>query len=318
MPKVKYENVVFYELVSKIKNFRHYDYTTNFRKMKSTHKRNILNGLRTEFYSMFEINRDYNQLIMQIVGGPQCKTKAEADIFLASLRNSTQQHPTAPSSTGQYQCEKCKMCFSRKYSITRHINNGRCESAVSVNNSHNMSNSHNVINTSTNTNTNSNNTLIQNNNNYTIVELGKESLSEIFTLEQQKQILRKRFNCLDYLVESVHFNEKYKQFQNVAITNINNRFAYKFSEKDNKFIMVNKESLLDDILTYRIEDITDFYENCKDDASLDKLTIESIKRFLDNIDTDQARKDKMTDVKLIMYNKRNVVNIDYGNENAII
>lgn len=83
-------------------------------------------------------------------------------------------------------------------------------------------------------------------------------------------------------------------------------FAYKFSEKDNKFIMVNKESLLDDIMTYRMEDISEFYENNKDDETIDKMTIRSIERIISDMETEDMRKSKITDLKLIMYNNRSI------------
>jgi len=182
----------------------------------------------------------------------------------------------------------------------------------SIENSHNNNNNtqntmQNSQNTTNNTLNNTLNTTNHTNNTINIIELGKENLIEFFTPEQQKQILRKRYGCLDFLVESVHFNQKYKQFQNVAITNINNPFAYKFLEKEKKFVSVNKDSLLDDIMNYRMEDISEFYENNKDDENIDKKTIDVIKRFLDDMDEDEKRKEKIKGLKLILYNNRNHV-----------
>lgn len=181
-------------------------------------------------------------------------------------------------------------------------------------NSHNHSNNNNIQNTMQNSQNTTNNTLnntLNNTNNtnntINIIELGKENLIDFFTPEQQKQILQKRYACLDFLVESVHFNQKYKQFQNVAITNINNPFAYKFVENEKKFVSVNKDSLLDDIMNYRMEDISEFYENNKDDENIDKKTIDIIKRFIDDMDEDEKRKEKIKGLKLILYNNRNHV-----------
>ena len=177
------------------------------------------------------------------------------------------------------------------------------------NNTNNVQNNinNNITNNSNNTKINNSNNTI-NNNQITIVELGRENLSDFFTPEQQKQILQKRYGCLDYLVESVHFNDKYKQFQNVVITNMNNGFAYKYSNNAKKFVSVSKDSLLDNIFDYRMADITEFFENCKDDGSLDPISVKSVQKFIDDMDLDNCKRNKITDIKLIMYNNRDKVN----------
>ena len=148
---------------------------------------------------------------------------------------------------------------------------------------------------------------IHNNQQITIVELGKENLSEFFTKEQQMQILNRRYNCLDYLIETVHFNNKNKQFQNVAITNVHDRYAYKYVEKEKRFIMVNKESLMDDMMSYRIEDIREFFEN---QQGLSETTYNAVKRFLKDMDEDEKKLEQKTcDIKLIMYNKRDMLEL---------
>lgn len=164
----------------------------------------------------------------------------------------------------------------------------------------------NKINNMQQNNHNSNNHII--NNNYTtIVELGKENLLEFFTAEQQKQILNKKFNCLDFLIETVHFNNKLKQFQSVAITNAHDAFAYKYVEKERRFITVNKEDLLQEIVTYRMQDICEFFENCKT-AGLDEQTIHSVRNFIDEMEEDNKRQEeKIKNIRLIMYNKRNTI-----------
>jgi len=166
----------------------------------------------------------------------------------------------------------------------------------------------NKINNMQQNNHNSNNHII--NNNYTtIVELGKENLLEFFTAEQQKQILNKKFNCLDFLIETVHFNNKLKQFQSVAITNAHDAFAYKYVEKERRFITVNKEDLLQEIVTYRMQDICEFFENCKT-AGLDEQTIHSVRNFIDEMEEDNKRQEeKIKNIRLIMYNKRKTINM---------
>ena len=166
----------------------------------------------------------------------------------------------------------------------------------------NMNNNTNSYNTS-----NIQNNTINNNQQITIVELGKENLSGFFTREQQMQILNRKYKCIDYLIETVHFNENNKQFQNVAITNAHDAFAYKYVEKEKKFIMVNKENLLEEMMSYRIEDIREFFEN---QQGLNETTYNAVKRFLDDMDDDEKKlQDKTRDIKLIIYNKRDLLKL---------
>jgi hypothetical protein len=151
---------------------------------------------------------------------------------------------------------------------------------------------------------------IQNNhqtnvNNYTtIVELGKENLMEVFSQDQQMNVLGKRYKCLDYLIETVHFSDQFKQFQNIAITNANNGFAYKYDDKEQCFVMVNKDELLKDIMSYRMEDICDFFENCKAQPAMNAITVNSVQRFIDDMGDDKKKQEKIRDIRLIVYNHR--------------
>jgi hypothetical protein len=159
-------------------------------------------------------------------------------------------------------------------------------------------------------NMNSNNRTINNMNinNYNIVELGKENISDVFTREEKTQVLNKRFKCLDYLIETVHFSDKYKQFQNIAITNIHDSLAYKYVESANKFVTVDKDELLEEILSCRMEDICEFFDN-HDELDLDRLTINAVKNFIHKIenDKDRVKEMKMRDIRLIVYNRKDMM-----------
>jgi len=121
------------------------------------------------------------------------------------------------------------------------------------------------------------------------------------------QILSRKYKCIDYLIETAHFNEKNKQFQNVAITNAHDAFAYKYVEREKKFIMVNKDHLMEEMMSYRIEDIREFFEN---QQGLNESTYNAVKRFLDDMDDDEKKlQDKTRDIKLIMYNKRDMMKL---------
>ena len=67
-------------------------------------------------------------------------------------------------------------------------------------------------------NTNSNNINNTNNgtiNNVNIIALGNENIPALFNTDMKLQVLNKKNNALFHLIEKVHFNEEYPQFQNV-------------------------------------------------------------------------------------------------------
>jgi len=144
-------------------------------------------------------------------------------------------------------------------------------------------------------------------NNITIIQLGHENLSEILNTKQKKSILNRQAMSLNDLVDLVHVSGKYKNFQNVYITNLQSTFAYKFDEKVNKFIAVNKNELLNDLVDSRMYDIEKFYEEvCPE---LEPKRAEQIKRFIDRMgDEDDGLKGiKKEEIKLILYNNKDKI-----------
>jgi hypothetical protein len=144
-------------------------------------------------------------------------------------------------------------------------------------------------------------------NNITIIQLGQENLSEILNTRQKKNILNRQAMSLNDLVDLVHVSGKYKEFQNVYITNLQSTFAYKFDEKANKFIAVNKNELLNDLVDSRMYDIEKFYEEiCPD---LEPHRAEQIKRFIDRMgdEEDELKGIKKEEIKLILYNNKDKI-----------
>jgi hypothetical protein len=132
-------------------------------------------------------------------------------------------------------------------------------------------------------------------------------------------ILKYRYCSLPHLVEYTHFNDKYPgsfrttrlltllkdapQFENILITNTQNTLAYKFDNKKKKFITVNKNDLLDDIIDERMCDLGSFYDELEND--LDEKTKEILEIVKEKIESDSAYKElKKKDIKLIIYNNR--------------
>jgi DNA repair exonuclease SbcCD ATPase subunit len=138
-------------------------------------------------------------------------------------------------------------------------------------------------------------------NNINLIELGHEKLSDIFTINQQKNILSKKYKSLEYLISGIHFNSKYPQFHNICITNIHDRVAYKYVEADKCFIAITKEQLYREIKTARLNDIIDFMNNCSD--ILDENTKRILDEFIDKMtNDDEYAENYCKDIKNIIYN----------------
>ena len=158
-----------------------------------------------------------------------------------------------------------------------------------------------LINQNNNNNNNNNNTI---NNTINIYQLGNENLSEVLTDEQKMKILNRQGMSLNELVELLYSNPEYKQFKNVCITNLQSSFAQKYDEKTNSFIAVNKKEIINDMIDYRMTDITNFFDEFKDELPAKKA--ENLQRFIDRMcdECDEIKGLKKEEIQLILYNKK--------------
>ena len=71
---------------------------------------------------------------------------------------------------------------------------------------------------------------------FNIVQLGKEDLVNTLSDKEQLKVLNKKYNSLNFLIDYIHCNEKFPEFNNVIITNLQNNIAYIFNHEKNRFI----------------------------------------------------------------------------------
>lgn len=155
---------------------------------------------------------------------------------------------------------------------------------------------------------NINNGTINNNitNIYNIVELGNENLLVNLSKKEQLKILQSKFTSIDYLIECVHCSDKYKQFQNIIITNCKDNIGYKYDSKSKKFIATNKDNLLNELVNARVSDIKDFHEIHYE--KLDTKTKATLDKFLTKIQNDKKfKKQKKNEINFLMYNNSNKI-----------
>ena len=146
-----------------------------------------------------------------------------------------------------------------------------------------------------------------NNNTINIIQLGKEDLTKMLTMEQKMSILNRQAMGINDLVKLVHTSGKYKKCMNVYITNLQNTIGYMYDEKQNNFIAVNKNELLNDLVDSRMYDIEKFYDKLQLKLEPEKAT--RIKKFIDRMKNEEdCLKDlKKDEIKLILYNNKEVI-----------
>jgi hypothetical protein len=93
----------------------------------------------------------------------------------------------------------------------------------------------------------------------------------------------------------------------MKITNIHDGIAYKYSEKIKKFVAVEKNNMLEDAITCRMQDLKDFHENTIEKQLIDKNTADKLNSFFEQMDTADKQKQTSKEVCFIIYNNRNKV-----------
>jgi hypothetical protein len=142
------------------------------------------------------------------------------------------------------------------------------------------------------------------NNTINIMALGQENIDEVLSKTDKIAILNKKENALPYMIEMVHFNDKYPQFKNIAITNNRTKQAYVYDTVGKVFKMVDKEELIEELIDYRVCDIEDYYMQYKDELEIPvKYKIEEL---IERRGEDDITKDK---IKLLLFNNRHKIKV---------
>lgn len=173
----------------------------------------------------------------------------------------------------------------------------------------------NQITNSNNNNSNNNINYVQNNNNiihnnYQLIGFGKDSeeIQKLLTYQEKRQIINAKMNSLNKLIEIVHCGG-YNQFKNVIITNIKDKFMYKYDDKTGVFVLSTKEEIMNSLLINRMNDLEVIYDELIDLKRVDDKTKNSIENFINRMnyeDKDSERESfkelKINEIKMMLYN----------------
>lgn len=151
-------------------------------------------------------------------------------------------------------------------------------------------------------NTNCNNNIQNINNNIKIIAYGKEDLSHILE-KDYKIILNKGFKSVPALMESIHFNKNKPENHNIYISNMRDNHLLIYDGND--WQLKERDDILQDIVYNKTDILSEKFDELVD--RLDEPTTKKFNRFLDKRDDDAVINSIKKDLKLMMYNKRKVV-----------
>ncbi len=133
---------------------------------------------------------------------------------------------------------------------------------------------------SNNNNTTTNN--IQNNNivhnHFKIEPFGKENILNIITEKEKKLIINNGHKSIEKLIEITNAG-KYDQFKNIVITNKRDNNAYIYDDKSGVFINCDKNWALSKLVSNRLEDVEEIYNELDENNKLNDSTKKILSGF---------------------------------------
>jgi hypothetical protein len=184
-----------------------------------------------------------------------------------------------------------------------------------------------------NNNTTNNTQNINNNNHYhlQIMGLGNENVADTLTFQEKSTILDRRLCSLEKMVEIVHCGS-HNLFKNIVITNLKDKFAYRYDQEKGYFITENKSDVLDILVENRMMDIEAIYDELSSANKIDVKTKQLIQTFLDKMDNEEVfvydtveypnfKSYKMNNIKILLYNNQDKITKDIAlliGENKIL
>jgi transcription elongation factor Elf1 len=153
-----------------------------------------------------------------------------------------------------------------------------------------------------------------------ILSIGKENVVDYLSMYDKKLILDSRHNSLDKIVEIVHCGT-HNLFKNIVITNLKDKFAYRYDETKGYFITGNKSDLLDDLMTFRMMDLETIYDELSTANKIDSKTKKIIQEFLDKMENEEVflfgdveypnfKSYKIDKIKILLYNNQDKITKD--------
>ena len=173
-----------------------------------------------------------------------------------------------------------------------------------------------LIITNNNTHIENQNVKTQNNTvNINLIAHGRENLDKI-DVKYVLDALKRGTSSIPVIAECIHFNVKYPEYQNVYITNMNQKYGMVYDGKE--WILKDKNTIIDDMYEKKYDFLDENFETIY--TQLSESQQKAFKRFLDiheKADTNKQFKKIINkikqDLKFLMYNKKKIPIDNYNN-----
>ena len=141
------------------------------------------------------------------------------------------------------------------------------QNKINMTNSNLTSNSHNTTN-------------VQNivHNHFKIESFGKENILDIISDKEKKLIINQGYESIEKLIEITNTGN-YDQLKNIVITNKRDNYAYIYDEKTGIFISCDKNVALCKLVTNRLYDIEEIYNDFDEKNKISDKTRKILSAF---------------------------------------
>lgn len=195
-------------------------------------------------------------------------------------------------------CEYCSKHFASRSSLLRHQKFHCKKKNIIIENKLEINNV-NITNNIT------NNITTNITNNINIVNFGKERIDKL-TEYEIKQILNAGASALTNHVKLIHFNDRLPEYKNIYISNLRGNTCLVYFNK--KWVNVDVNDKIDDLIDYSVEDIKDLLNKDNNDND-NKFSRSQTKYLIDNIDDNNNKilKEQRKKIKLVLYNNKDKI-----------
>ena len=145
-------------------------------------------------------------------------------------------------------------------------------------------------------------------NNIIIIAHGREDLEKI-DVKYILEALKRGTSAIPVITERIHFNQSYPEYQNVYISNMNQKYGMIYNGKEWK--LKDKDTIIEDLYEKKFDFLDENFENIYEQLSESQQ--KAFKRFLDiheKADMDKQSKktiDKIKqDLKFLLYNNKKI------------
>ena len=242
-----------------------------------------------------EIRENYDELLECFEILKNCSRNCSRNVAVCSRNVAVLESEMKKTCKKTYKCQFCDNIYKHHSSYFRHLKH-RCKKNPNTN-PQILNITNNNINNINNINNNTqNNTIIINN-------YGKEDISYLKS-KQFLKLLMGPFSSIQKTNNAIHFNGKHPENMNIMITNKKEPYAKIY--KNNKWCLIEKKKIIQDMIEKAFELIDTYYEN-EGKFELNERKDKVYKRFLNYYDNDpnfMRRIEK--EIELMIINKGTV------------